>query len=988
MANENTLKKTSQTTLWVFLLFGVVFTTLQAKVPFSRTFSFLDGLPSQTIYHLHTEPNGLLYLGTESGLFTFDGVRFTPIANPSGVTRPITDLKKDKLGRIWARNFSGQLFCLIDDTLQTFPMIQNNIGKGRGSFEFYVHPNGVYIGTPSGLFRYDFETDTLFHLFELTTERETPTHTEGLIFDPDKKVFHLINGLDAYILDESGNLLKEYTWEGLNKRHFFFEGKVLSLSKTKQPLFETYPKTNCDFGKIESKLKRSIISYWMELDGELWISTSTGLHQLSLSSCDIVQRYFSNYRISHAVRDNKGNIWIASLDNGLFVVPHLEMLYHNFSGYSDKENIVFTAILVAPNKDIVAGTTDGDIFILNPDGSYKSHFASGTRLPIEFLKYDDRNNKVIFNYGTFSYDRDEIAIELSYIGKHLSWDEYDNNLISTSAFSLFTSNTLSTIPDFIKEYPKITYEHFEHTYVLAEGRSRVNFYDAATKTYYLSTDGGFYFFNSSKKGEIRLTDKPIVVTTIVKNTDGLLWVGTANHGVMVIKGDSLVEVFHQNGGLSGNLIKGLQHDAEGNFYVLTDKGLDFITKKTGSIWNITQNLGLRGVEINNFVVSGDDILLGVQSGIISLPTHIGFETIIPTLEIVEMESKGKRLDWRNAVRIPYKQSELTFRLRSVNHKSLGEYTYEYRLLGFQDEWQTQKAQNDLLKFISLPSGDYILEVKSCVNGIYSPTRQVRFTIIPPFWQTTLFVIFVAITFLLVVYLSAKFIIQKLRQREDLRVKLALSQITALRAQMSPHFIFNVLNTIQGMIYGGQKSEASDLLGKFSELMRNTLDFSGKKTTILSREIEHLQNYIELEKQRFEEDEFTFKIQIDKILETERIEVPSMILQPFIENAIKHGLLHKSGLKSLSISFQHFEKNTLMVEIDDIGVGREAATLIRQKRQGKHKSFATSSIQQRIELMNQLMEKPIRLQVIDKKDNAGNPAGTKILIVIPYESDYS
>jgi LytS/YehU family sensor histidine kinase len=158
--------------------------------------------------------------------------------------------------------------------------------------------------------------------------------------------------------------------------------------------------------------------------------------------------------------------------------------------------------------------------------------------------------------------------------------------------------------------------------------------------------------------------------------------------------------------------------------------------------------------------------------------------------------------------------------------------------------------------------------------------------------------------------------------------------------------------------------------------------------LLRKEIDHLQTYIELEKQRFEEDDFEFKIHIDQILELDSIEVPSMILQPFVENAIKHGLLHKVGKKKLDVSFQHFEKNALMVEIEDNGIGRKAATIIRDKRQRGHKSFATSSIQQRIELMNKLMEKPIRLQVVDKKDSSGKPTGTKILIVIPYESNFS
>ena len=191
--------------------------------------------------------------------------------------------------------------------------------------------------------------------------------------------------------------------------------------------------------------------------------------------------------------------------------------------------------------------------------------------------------------------------------------------------------------------------------------------------------------------------------------------------------------------------------------------------------------------------------------------------------------------------------------------------------------------------------------------------------------------------------------------------------------MNPHFIFNALNTIQSYVYCNDKNSASNYLGKFSDLMRKILDNSRNEKITLEEEINVLQLYIDIERARFG-DRFFARIDTDPGLDTENIFIPPMLIQPYAENAIKHGLLHQSGEKRLliRISKSTDQKYTEII-IDDNGIGREKSIKINKKRV-EHHSFATAANERRIDLINQLHDKKIMLEIIDKKNADGIAAG--------------
>jgi tetratricopeptide (TPR) repeat protein len=222
------------------------------------------------------------------------------------------------------------------------------------------------------------------------------------------------------------------------------------------------------------------------------------------------------------------------------------------------------------------------------------------------------------------------------------------------------------------------------------------------------------------------------------------------------------------------------------------------------------------------------------------------------------------------------------------------------------------------------------------------------------------------------------------KQQQTELQQAESELKAIKAQMNPHFIFNALNTIQSYIYLNDKQNASNYLGKFSRLTRMILDMSNHEVVSLTDELEALTLYLQLECMRFEE-VLTFHIKVADGLDTEAIKLPAMLIQPYIENAIKHGLLHKKDNRTLYCTFTLSGQN-LVVSIDDNGVGRQRSGELNATKMDNHKSFATQANAKRFSLLGKDGSEALGAAYTDKLDAQGQPAGTLVVLTIPVQFD--
>ena len=209
-----------------------------------------------------------------------------------------------------------------------------------------------------------------------------------------------------------------------------------------------------------------------------------------------------------------------------------------------------------------------------------------------------------------------------------------------------------------------------------------------------------------------------------------------------------------------------------------------------------------------------------------------------------------------------------------------------------------------------------------------------------------------------------------------------SELKALRSQMNPHFVFNALNSIQEYIMFNEKKLAGKYLGKFADLMRIYLNHSQARAISVAEEVEALNLYLELEKLRFE-DALTYEVIMEEGTDNDQIKLPALLLQPYVENALKHGLLHKKTDRKLTVRFSYLEAEAVLrCEVIDNGVGRVNSAARNQSRDARHKPFATNAIKSRIELINYNSEKPVVEQIEDLYDDAGNAMGTHVMISVP------
>ena len=222
----------------------------------------------------------------------------------------------------------------------------------------------------------------------------------------------------------------------------------------------------------------------------------------------------------------------------------------------------------------------------------------------------------------------------------------------------------------------------------------------------------------------------------------------------------------------------------------------------------------------------------------------------------------------------------------------------------------------------------------------------------------------------------------MREKEAIfQQKIAETEISALRSQMNPHFIFNCLNSIKLYTLENDSKAASDYLTKFSRLIRLVLENSRSEKVTLENELETLKLYIEMEAMRFKE-KVKYDIKIDKDIDQQFIEIPPLLIQPFVENAIWHGLMHKPEGGKVNIEISQNTENKLQIEITDDGVGREKAIQYKSKSAMKQKSYGMKVTSERIELINQMYKINTEVQIFDLKDKNQVGIGTKVILNIP------
>ena len=507
-------------------------------------------------------------------------------------------------------------------------------------------------------------------------------------------------------------------------------------------------------------------------------------------------------------------------------------------------------------------------------------------------------------------------------------------------------------------------------------------------------DSSFKTLSNDKKGSWFIPTNDVSDLDI--DSGGNVWLATLELGVMrinVVSKDSLnLTIFDQEMLTSG--ADQLKLDGKGRVWFRTLNGVNVMDPNTMHIKFIEKSDGLLDVEDHNLLEFNDRVMVNGSKGssLIDekdlLPDITANPFVVNSIKVfgIEIYPNGENNDH---IELPYDQNSVAIDFAAIDFKFSKKIKYSYKLEGLEGNEWTTPSSNRSTEFAHLDGGDYIFKVKvSNQEGIWSQEKNLLYIHIEtPFWKTKWFYASLAGLGIGIIASIYWYQINRIRKREkEIRTReqeksetnrrILQLQLKALHTQMRPHFIFNCLSAINSHIIKFETIKASEFLSQFSRLMRGILENSTESWITLEQEIETLRLYLIMEGLRFEE-KLSYKIEVEEGIDPTKTLIPSMILQPYVENAIGHGLLHKKhGIGIINIKFLKGDGNLKCI-IEDNGIGREYSAQLKDRSKASHKSLGMQITSERLHLLQGSAGADIQ----DLKNELGEPIGTRIIVIL-------
>ncbi|MBI5916015.1 MAG: histidine kinase [Bacteroidetes bacterium] len=479
--------------------------------------------------------------------------------------------------------------------------------------------------------------------------------------------------------------------------------------------------------------------------------------------------------------------------------------------------------------------------------------------------------------------------------------------------------------------------------------------------------------------------------------DGSIWVGTKNQGLQVLMPGwqikSSVGTLDKKQGLPGDYVSCIEKDETGNLWMATNKGLA-VYDPTGNQFKVFAKAeGLKDTYLTGkglAIFPGLGVLVGQPNGFCLLRQTSAQANNIAPVKValtdfkVFDQSNYFEKNIRNAKVVELKPSENVFSFEFAAPTSLNAdlTAYQFMLEGFDEKWYTAEGRKSIT-YTDLQPGNYTFRVR--VGESTSPETTLKICILPHWWQAWWFWTAVLLAGVLAVWAFIRYRTSQVRHEEQLKTefykKLSETEMTALRSQMNPHFIFNCLNSINHFVVRNDSEQAANYISKFSRLIRLVLDNSGSQKVPLEKELEALQLYMDLEAMRFG-GKFRYELWVDDEVDAQFTQIPPMLLQPYVENAIWHGLMHKPEGGSVIVDVRLSNENLLHVEITDDGVGRARAAELESKTSLQHIPQGTFITAERLRMLDPDNPNGGKVTIQDLVDTEGQPCGTKVVLEIP------
>jgi len=938
-----------------------------------KNFTREDGLPDNYIRSLHESPDGNLWVGTDRGLSVYDGYLFHTLAVKDERTLRINALASQSDGTLWAATDQG-LFVVKDSLLQPF----SELSRLNNTFlrACLVDQNDqLWVAGLEGLWKIEDRQLAYFGLEEGLTNLDIHALTE----------------------DQRGQIWIATATSGVN----IYNGHEIIRFDYSDEIEESGV-ANCIFEDREGQIwigtsQKGAFVWDPKAQTRAFISVDEGLESPSIQA-------FAD--------DRWGNIWLGTSGGGLSCYSGRQFLHYNLRNGLTDEHVY--AICAENSERVWFGTAKG-ISLLNR--GQLTHFNASTGfkdVKVKALFVDQTKRLWIGTEGKGLAFRDSSGFHWIRSWQGLAGDHV-LDILQDSLGHLWVATADAGITELIPDPQdslgrSFLFERYAQTQGLPDTYIYQLMLDQQKRLWWAGRNRGIGYFDGEGMVLIGKEEglKNTEVRCLAEDEFGHLWGGMRRGGLFRMRekqGTYQFDYYGKAEGLSSDNIYLLAFDASGDLWAGSEKGVDRLS------FDAEQNIieirhygaaeGFQGGETCTNAVDADGakgLWFGTLRGLTRyLPGTTRKNTQAPQLNITEVRLFYEPLlntiyadkvdPWKGLVAplsFPYNQNHLGFSFIGVNHANPEAVDYQWMLQGTETEWSPPRKERTA-SFANLPPGDYTFLLRAYnEDGVVNenPLQQ-SFTIRPPFWQTWWFRLAAIATLSLLLFWFIRSRINRIkrraqREREQLELEknlLALEQ-KALQLQMNPHFIFNALNSIQGLITQQDHRTARYQLAKFSKLMRATLENSRSPVISLDQEIETLENYLALE-QFSRNNSFDFEILVVDDLDREALQIPPMLIQPFVENAIKHGMAKEVENGKIKVQFS-IAGQSLECIVEDNGVGRERATQIKSQQEAQHQSMALQVTRERLELLGAEQ----RMKIVDLKDSDGKVLGTRVMLKLP------
>lgn len=978
-------------------------------------YSLKDGLSSELCRYIYKDKEGFVWISSDKGLNRYDGnsiytFRYNPEDSYSLASNSCNVIFEDSQDRLWINTDEG--ISLYDRKKQTFTnyypdpdilplqgisytdMSEDHLGRIwiGGYFDVLIFNPATGRFSKSGW--YDFALKS-----KIIAEEKRNSITQNVVRKSKDELWILsVYGLFSV---HTPSMTFQYHSSSTIKDYFAFNISNIDLDgtlwiSTYDQCFYTYNPTQRVWKHHVCPPQKEDLPDWVlniqHLDTrKMLITMPTELYEYDkksqkYSNYPMEEHEKSHYFIRTLVKDNQ----IFALKNGEFPFVHyrqeqpaiLKKKILQPKSFKNNHSYITTS-----GKNLVGDWEKGKILLCQIGNCTILKDEKGSELlgPLQ-LYYSAKNGQSYFSTsnGVFRLNDETSLVQSLYRNSTQNRNTEFRNFTEDEEGNIYIRERNNGI--YLLNYKNDTLSYFD-TGIESNSFSAL-YYDKASSKLWLATEkSGLYIINpvNKKWKNYPLSDlsgsKKGYISDIHGDGLGNTFLLMPERGLMHIRSlDMKAKLYTASDGLTNTAVRyGLYHDDI--FWFTTESGLMAFDLNKERFYTFEDDKEVKKINYRIFTDRNGNIAQNMFPDELLIFDKTVLKRKKPDLRLYTKEILlfGKKQPVDSIIKYKYDENNLSLYFGYLGNVKLPQNDFQFQIN--DNSWQIMQYNG--VHLYNMPYGKYNISVRYK----YDPenTLKIKLVIFPPWWKTWWFY---GITIILLSSLTAftyRRRIKKIRQEESeknqLQKRIAEIEMTALRAQMNPHFIFNCLNSINRFILVNNSEVASDYLTKFSKLIRMILDGSREDFIPLERELEALKLYIEMESMRFQ-DSFTWRIKVNENVNVHEIMIPPLSLQPYVENAIWHGLMQappENG-KKLDIDVYVDENNTI-IEIRDNGVGREKAKQLKSKTGDHHKSHGISLTEERLTLMQKL--KGVRSDIIieDLYDMKNEPCGTKIKIIL-------